>query len=128
MKVGLTIGVIAVIYAVWMIGVAGEFEYPYLFTIVRAEHAKTINGARASVQIAQALGVAPGNLKWHRCSFCENFDARGPSNTIRVQISVESRENYAFAFDRKGNVLMPVDKRTAATFPALGSNVGRTTE
>ena len=109
-------------FAIWVVGIVLEFEYPYILSINRAKNSHTITGRKSKEVISEQLGIDQNKIDFHRCSYCAHCEDGFPENTIRIQVVYENK-NYIFAYNRKRNILYPASHETELKFPSMGENV-----
>jgi hypothetical protein len=65
--------VMFLLWVVWAAGMVFNCEYPYAFTLMRLQSAKSVAGVPAS-DIIRADGQNWGpHLHWHTCSYCADY-------------------------------------------------------
>src|SRR5438105_13943456 len=60
-------------WLVWLFGMILEFEYPYTFTLMSVQTAKSVNGIPFSGIIKGDGAKCPPRLRWHTCSYCADW-------------------------------------------------------
>ena len=107
------------VWIVWFVGMLCEFEYPYVFTLMRVQNAVSVNGAPVS-KIIKADGADWSHgLHWHACSYCAYW-CGDHKNLISLHLEAPDKSTtYYFAYCRTTHTLVPMTDGTAAHFPAL---------
>lgn len=107
------------VWLVWLFGVAFEFEYPYTFTLMSVQNAKSVNGAPVSGIIKGDGAKWPTRLRWHTCSYCADSCGK-VRGLVCVELSAPDNSTiYHFTYNRETHTLVPLTRRTAAHYPAL---------
>ena len=106
-------------WLVWLFGMVFEFEYPYTFTLLSVQNAKSVNGVPVSGIIRGDGANWPPHLHWHTCSYCaDNCGAVGGITCVELS-APDNSTIYHFAYSRETHTLVPLTSGTAAHYPAL---------
>src|SRR5579862_827538 len=106
------------LFLVWWVGIALEFEYPYTLTLMQVPNAVSVNGVPVSRILGNGSSHPFQGMHWHTCSYCA--DAFGNhKNLILVRLDRAGTNSYYFAYCRPTHVLVPLMERTAERFPSL---------
>lgn len=121
LAVAIITGVIlaGLLWAIWFVGMVMEFEYPYMFTLMKVRNATSISGVPISKVIKADGDDWSGGLHWHTCSYCA-YNCGDSKNLISVQLEAPNKRTcYFFAYCRTTHTIVPLNDATAAHFPSL---------
>src|SRR5579863_4209922 len=96
-----------VAWTVWFVGIVFEFEYPYTFTLLSVQHAKSIDGVPVSKIIRGDGANWPAHLDWYTDSYIDDSCGNVRGITTVALAAPDNSTRYYFAYSSETHTLVP---------------------